>query len=60
MAGKCSAICFPKGRIRFLDKNREQKPGSPLQGQAILYFGNNVEEFKNNFKELGLIVWPAK
>lgn len=60
MASRCSAICFPKGRIRFLDKNSEQKPGSPLQGQAILYFGKNTERFENNFRELGLIVWLVK
>lgn len=51
----CNAICFPKGRIHFLDP--EGKPGTPLQGQAILYFGAKVVQFTKEFSNLGQILW---
>jgi phage N-6-adenine-methyltransferase len=53
-AGAAAAICFPKGRIRFL------KPGegtnSPLQGQALLYFGRRVAAFVAGFQAAGVVV----
>lgn len=54
MAGVCSAICFPRGRIRFLDP--EGNPGAPLQGQAIIYSGPNFEKFQSEFENFGLVV----
>ena len=48
------AVCFPRGRIRFVDP--EGKPsGAPLQGQAILYFGNNIAAFAAHFRECGRV-----
>ena len=48
------AVCFPRGRIRFVDP--EGKPsGAPLQGQAILYFGYNVASFAAHFRECGRV-----
>lgn len=44
-------ICFPEKRIRFLDA--EGKPGAPLQGQAILYFGVDVYQFIYEFRQYG-------
>lgn len=55
----CSAICFPSGRIRYIDKNGEQA-NSPLQGQAILYFGNAPEEFTYSFKDIGGILYANR
>jgi phage N-6-adenine-methyltransferase len=53
-----SAVCFPKGRVRFLDP--EGKPsGAPLQGQAVLYFGQNTREFAQAFDSLGQVCWPV-
>ncbi|MFZ5589609.1 MAG: DNA N-6-adenine-methyltransferase [Pseudomonadota bacterium] len=49
-----NAIAFPTGRIRFLDVHGN--PGAPLQGQAILYYGRNVEKFIKHFGEFG---WTA-
>src|SRR5690606_18180312 len=43
MAKLASAICFPKGRVRFLDP--AGNPGAPLQGQAVIYMGPNRERF---------------
>ena len=48
-----SAVCFPTARIRFLDP--KGNPGAPLQGQAIFYIGSNVEEFKEEFAQHGII-----
>lgn len=46
-----SAICFPTGRIRFLDP--EGNPGAPLQGQALIYLGDNPNEFMAAFAQFG-------
>lgn len=50
-----SAVCFPMNRIKYLDKNGNIA-GSPLQGQAILYFGSNVDRFRTAFEDIG-VVW---
>ncbi|MBQ2263233.1 MAG: hypothetical protein II336_17965 [Loktanella sp.] len=54
IAAECSAICFPKTRIRFLDP--DGNPGAPLQGQAIIYCGPDVDAFKEAFGAFGLVV----
>jgi len=54
MAIQANAICFTNKRIKFLDTKGNE--GAPLQGQAILYFGNNVEGFDHNFSEFGFVV----
>jgi len=51
-------ICFPSSRIRFLKDNSEL--GSPLQGNAIIYFGNNGDKFSTIFKPFGTIVMVEK
>lgn len=55
MANACSAICFPKSRIKFLDPNGKPN-GAPLQGQAFLYFGKGVPAFESNFLKFGFVV----
>lgn len=55
IAAECSAICFPKTRIRFLDP--DGNPGAPLQGQAIIYCGPDVDTFKEAFGAFGLVVF---
>ncbi len=49
-----SAVCFPVARIKFLDP--KGKPGAPLQGQAIIYIGENKELFVSEFKQFGSIL----
>jgi phage N-6-adenine-methyltransferase len=51
----CVAICFPKGRIRFINPERT-KFSTPLQGQAFFYFGPNMVEFIKNFAIFGTIL----
>lgn len=54
LAGAASAVCFPRGRIRYNSKTRESL--APLQGQAFLYFGGGRERFLQVFSEIG---WGA-
>jgi hypothetical protein len=54
MARQANAICFPESRIKFLDT--EGKPGAPLQGQAFLYFGDNIKDFYENFNHFGFVM----
>jgi len=49
----CSTVCFPAGRIKFLDKNNEPL-GAPLQGQMILYFGDKAKLFIKQFSQFGV------
>jgi len=47
----CSAVCFPKTRIRFISPSGVQGD-SPLQGQMICYIGNKVEKFVNELTSI--------
>lgn len=51
MAEECSAVCFPRSRVRFLDP--KGNPGAPLQGQAIVYFGKKKSLFMKTFSQFG-------
>ena len=55
MADVCSAICFPKTRIKFVDPDGNAS-GAPLQGQAILYCGPNADDFSDAFRQFGFVV----
>ena len=58
MASVATAICLPRGRIRFLDVNGN--PGAPLQGQAILYFGVIPDAFVVEFASYGSVFDVAR
>jgi hypothetical protein len=49
-----SAIVFPKTRVKFRMPNGET--GAPLQGQAVIYFGDKPDNFMAEFKHFG---WGA-
>lgn len=53
MMARCDAICFVKGRIRFVDVDGNPS-GAPLQGQVILYFGKSGDKFNSEFKAHGI------
>ena len=49
-----SALCFPSGRVKF---NRPDGTiGAPLQGQALIYFGEQAKKFIEIFKVKGWCV----
>jgi len=50
-----TAVCFIRGRIKFLDIGGSPK-GTPLQGQAVLYFGENIKGFISSFFAFGAIL----
>lgn len=52
LAQKASVICFTKGRIKFWAPD---KISAPLQGQAIIYFGENKKLFAEEFVKYGFI-----
>ena len=55
MVVQATAVCFPRSRVRFVTP--DGTTGAPLQGQAILYFGPDVNRFINVFDEKG---WCAR
>lgn len=57
LAGKASAVCFPAGRVKFWNPEKES---APLQGQAVLYIGDNTESFIKEFYGFGLTVIVAE
>lgn len=58
MGEVASAVCFPKSRVKFLDPYGN--PGAPLQGQAVIYFGPNVEKFAAEFHSFGMVFRNAR
>lgn len=50
-----SAVCFPRGRVRFFDPDGNPS-GAPLQGQAVIYCGDNAKGFAAEFRNSGLVL----
>lgn len=48
-----SAVCFPSSRVKFLDPDGNE--GAPLQGQAVLYFGDQVGRFITEHRRFGIV-----
>jgi phage N-6-adenine-methyltransferase len=49
-----SAICFTRGRIKFVDPHGER--AAPTQGQAFFYFGRDARRFCEVFRNIGFVV----
>ncbi len=56
LALAADAICFTRGRIRFVDP--EGGLAAPTQGQAFFYFGADVDRFAERFASIGFVVRP--
>ncbi len=50
---KCSAVCFPSSRVKFLTSGGEK--GAPLQGQMIVYLGSRSDAFRAEFAVFGVV-----
>ena len=50
-------VCFPKGRVRFWQPGEAE--GTPLQGQAVVYFGSRFSRFSSVFGGIGVTL-PGK
>jgi phage N-6-adenine-methyltransferase len=48
------AVCFPSGRIRFWNPAKET--AMPLQGQALLYMGPQIDHFCERFASFGIVL----
>lgn len=59
MMSLCTCVCFLKGRVKYNDKNGTPA-NSPLQGQAVLYFGSNAQKFSEVFNKYGIVLWMMK
>lgn len=57
LVDNAAIICFPSSRVKFYTS--DGKTGTPLQGQAVLYFGDRKSEFISAFKEKGWCVCPV-
>jgi phage N-6-adenine-methyltransferase len=53
LASCASAVCLPAGRVKFWAPGKAT--AAPLQGQSLIYFGSNVEGFRDEFKSFGII-----
>jgi phage N-6-adenine-methyltransferase len=53
LAARANAVCFPKGRIRFVAPDGTL--ASPTQGQAFFYFGGDPSRFAGKFHERGVV-----
>lgn len=52
-AGQCAAICFTRGRIKFVSAAGEI--AAPTQGQALFHFGPSLDRFRATFGGFGFI-----
>lgn len=54
LAASAEAICFTRGRVRFVSPAGDL--AAPTQGQAFFYFGHDVDRFAEVFAEVGFVV----
>ena len=54
LLSRANAVVFPKGRVKFLMPNGTR--GHPLQGQAVVYYGENVRKFITEFGKFGIVL----
>lgn len=52
LLAQASAVCFPAGRVKFWHPRKES---APLQGQAVVYFGDKREAFTKAFRQFGSV-----
>ncbi len=55
MLASASAVCFLRTRVKFLDPEGNPS-GAPLQGQTVIYMGDNPYRFARSFRDLGCVL----
>lgn len=55
MLNSATAVCFVRSRIKFIDQHGKPS-GAPLQGQAILFFGESHKKFATTFSKHGKVL----
>lgn len=60
-ARACSAICFTRGRISFLQARDGEllEKTAPTHGQAFFYFGPNDHTFEKVFSQHGIVLYRS-
>jgi phage N-6-adenine-methyltransferase len=58
LAQEASAVCFPKGRVKFWAPGKPS--ATPLQGQAVLFLGQEVDDFARAFSSFGFVMEVTK
>ena len=58
MVDSAAAVCFIRTRVKFLDPDGNAS-GAPLQGQAVIYLGENPARFARAFAEIGPVLFKA-
>jgi phage N-6-adenine-methyltransferase len=58
LAEEASAVCFPKGRVKFWAPGKAS--ATPLQGQAVLFLGQEVDDFARAFSSFGFVMEVTK
>lgn len=53
-AAIADAICFTRGRIKFIDS--DGNTCAPTQGQAFFYYGDDVHKFTEEFASVGFVM----
>ena len=55
---RADVVCFPSGRIQYLDSPEGRPKGSPLQGQMIIGIGVAIEgeSFRREFQNIGAVL----
>jgi len=59
LAAHATAVCFPKGRLRFYKPTGEMGR-TPPQGQMFTYLGRNTDRFHGAFQSLGFVGHPPR
>lgn len=57
LISRANAVCFPRSRVKFYMP--DGKTGAPLQGQAVIYFGEHKERFAEVFIGKGWCAIPV-